>query len=153
MSKKETIKLFDFLTDAIKAGGWDIEIPQPETYFTYECPDGKRYDESVKYSPETGKEIIKVEHTREAEYDEEHVRDIIYYLESNTVDGFDFKFIDSVEKRQDDCDGYFNHHIFQRLSDGKYFYYCMYEGRVENNELEEAKKVVVESWDFEKYFM
>jgi hypothetical protein len=99
MAKKETIKLFDFITEAIKAGNWDIDIPEEETYFTYECPDGKRYDESTKFSPETGEPI------------------------------------------------------FKRKSDGQHFYYCSYDGRIEENYLEPTEKIVVESWDFEKYFM
>jgi hypothetical protein len=153
MAKKETIKLFDFITEAIKAGNWDIDIPEEETYFTYECPDGKRYDESTKFSPETGEPISKVEHTREASYDDRTTKDVLYALEDESPEGFDFEYVTSVEKRSDDANGYFNHMIFKRKSDGQHFYYCSYDGRIDENYLEPTEKIVVESWDFEKYFM
>jgi len=149
----EKIKLFEFITEGIKALGLDIEVPQDEVYFIYECPDGKIYGENVKFSPETGKEVKKVEYTSKARYSEDDTRDVIYALEEECPESFGFEYVTSVEKRMDDSDGYFNNMIFKRKSDGKFFYYSSYEGRIEDDELVETKKVVVESWDFEKYYM
>jgi len=153
MEKAETIKLFDFVTEAIKAGDWDIEIPESTTYFTYECPDGKKFSEGTKFSPDSGKEISKIGHTEEPQYDDRTVRDVMYELTSECPENFGYEYVDNIEKKSDDASGYWNHKIFKRKSDGKHFYFQTYDGRIEEKYLEETKKVVVETWDFERFFM
>ena len=152
--KSKTIKLFDFLTEAIKAGGWDIEVPQPETYYTWECPDGEKFSEGTKFSPESGKEVSKIEHTRDARYDNHTISDVIYGMQSDCPESFGYEYVDNVEKKSDDASGYHDHTIFKRKSDGKHFYFYSYDGRMDEcDKLEETEKVVIESWDFEKSFM
>lgn len=66
-------------------------------------------------------------------------------------DDWGYKAIDNIEKRGDGS-GYYLNMIFQRKSDEKYFYYTSYDGRIEEDTLDECEKIVTTSWDFERYF-
>ena len=64
---------------------------------------------------------------------------------------FPYEFVDEVEQRGDG-QGYETFWVFQRKSDGKYFCYYSYDGRVEEWELRETTKKVVVQWDFERQY-
>ena len=82
----------------------------------------------------------------------EDISDIMYGMQNGCPENFGYKYVDNVEKRGDG-DGYHDHMIYERKSDGKCFYFYSYDGRMnECDELEETKKIVVETWDFEKHF-
>jgi len=62
-----------------------------------------------------------------------------------------YTFIESVEQRGDG-EGYETHFIFQRKEDAKYFYYYIYDGRIEFDILQETKLVVKSTWEFETQY-
>jgi len=62
-----------------------------------------------------------------------------------------YKYVESVEQRGDGA-GYEIFWIFERISDGKFFYYYSYDGRIEEYELSETTKKVVTQWDFETQY-
>lgn len=66
-------------------------------------------------------------------------------------ESFPYEYVDSIEKRGDGS-GYYMNFIFKRKSDGKFFYYTSYDGRIEGDTLDEAKQEITVKWDFEKYF-
>ena len=77
---------------------------------------------------------------------------LLYDLSCTDIpENFPYEYVDSIEKRGDG-DGYYNHLIFKRKSDDKFFYYCSYDGRLEEKSLEETKKIVKTTWDFEEHF-
>ena len=61
---------------------------------------------------------------------------------------YPFRFIDDFEQRGDGS-GYETFYIWKRKSDGKYFYYYCYDGRLEVFELTETQQQKVVKWDFE----
>ena len=61
---------------------------------------------------------------------------------------FKYEYIDAVEQRGDGS-GYETFYVFKRLSDGKHFYYYIYDCRIEQYELDECEQEVTVQWDFE----
>jgi len=155
MSKeKEKIKLEDFINEAIMA--FEIEkedIPQPEVRVKYFCEKcNRRYSEGTKFCSEDGSEIKYETYEVQSEEYEGFVRDILYDLSEGEVpESFPYEYVDSIEKRGDGS-GYYMNFIFKRKSDGKFFYYTSYDGRIEGDTLDEAKQEITVKWDFEKYF-
>ena len=66
-------------------------------------------------------------------------------------ESFPYEYVDSIEKRGDG-EGYYMNYIFKRKSDGKFFFYTSYDGRIEEDELDETTQKVTVKWDFERYF-
>ena len=66
---------------------------------------------------------------------------------SSTAD-LPYDFIEEVSQRGDGS-GYETFWVFERKSDGKYFFYYSYDGRIEGYELEETEKITNPQWGFE----
>ncbi len=152
---KESIKLDDFIKDFILA--YEIEdedVPQPKTHTRYFCEKcGKNYSEGTKFCSEDGSEIKSETYEVKGEEYESFVRDIFYDLSEGgeIPKSFPYEFVDDIEKRGDGS-GYYMNFIFKRKSDGKFFYYTSYDGRIEEDKLEETTQKITVKWDFEKYF-
>ena len=152
---KESIKLDDFVKDFIIA--YEVEeedVPQSETHTRYFCETcGKNYSEGIKFCPQDGVEIKSETYEVQSEEYEGFVRDALYCLSDNSEipESFPYEFVDEIEKRGDG-DGYYANYIFKRKSDGKFFYYTSYDGRIEEDELDETTQEVTVEWDFEKHF-
>lgn len=149
---KETIKIFDFISDIIKTGNYDIDIPEGTTYNSYECPDGVKYPESISFSPATGKKIKNIEYTRNACYKISTIKEIIFRLQDKCPENLNYEFIECIEKKQDDSNRFSKHFIFRRISDDKYFYYQMRDIIPNSKFLHETEKIVIQQWDFEKNY-
>lgn len=63
-------------------------------------------------------------------------------------DDLPYEFVEEVSQRGDGS-GYETFWVFKRKSDGKYFFYYSYDGRIEFHELEETGKEVISKWNFE----
>ncbi len=153
--KKESIKLEDFINDAIIAFEIDKEdIPQPEFREIYRCEEcDRRYSKENKFCSKDGSKIkTETIEVQSGEYDS-FVRDILYDLSEGegAPELFPYEYVDSIEKRGDGS-GYYMNFIFKRKSDGKFFYYTSYDGRIEEDTLDETTQEVKIKWDFEKYF-
>lgn len=155
MSKeKESIKLEDFINEAIMALEIEEYLPRPEVRVKYFCEKCNRhYSEGTKFCSEDGFEIKSETYEVQNEEYEGFVRDILYDLSEvgGTPELFPYWFIDSIEKRGDGS-GYYMNFIFKRKSDDKFFYYTSYDGRIENDTLRETTQEVTVKWDFEKSF-
>lgn len=154
--EKESIKLVDFLNDvnkSLKIKGFN-KIMKPNIVARYVCSKcGKGYSEEDKFCSKDGEKIIKETYEVRSDEYEDFVRDIFWNLSEGggTPEDFPYAYVDSVEKRGDG-DGYYMNYIFRRKSDGKFFYYTSYDGRIEENELDETTQKVTVKWDFEKHF-
>lgn len=152
---KESIKLDDFVKDFIIA--YEVEeedVPQSETHLRYFCETcGKSYSEDTKFCPQDGAEIKSETYEVQSEEYERFVRDIFYDLSNGgeNLESFPYEYVDSIEKRGDG-EGYYMNYIFKRKSDGKFFYYTSYDGRIDEDELDETTQKVKVKWDFERYF-
>jgi hypothetical protein len=153
--KKESVRLEDFINDVIVAFEIDKEyIPQPEVRERHFCEKCDRsYSEGTKFCSEDGSEIKSETYEVQSREYEKFVRDIFYdFSQEETIpESFPYEYVDSIEKRGDG-DGYYMNFIFKRKSDGKFFYYTSYDGRIEEDTLDETKQKVTVKWDFEKYF-
>jgi hypothetical protein len=152
---KESIKLDDFIKDFITA--YEIQeedVPQPETHTRYYCEKcATHYSESTKFCPQDGIEIKSETFELQSKEYERFVRDVFYDLSNGgeNPESFPYEFVDEIEKRGDGS-GYYMNFIFKRKSDGKFFYYTSYDGRIEENTLDETTQKVTVKWDFESYF-
>jgi len=155
---KDTIILNDFLNDLQKhyVEFFEEGCFDSDTKLVHECSKcGRSHSEHDKFCSFDGKEII----AKEISYVSEEIkRDICNalndFFEGNlpeTPDSFPYTPVDSIEKRGDGF-GYYMCFVMQRKSDGKYFYYCSYDGRIEGDDFEETTKKVITVWDFEKMF-
>jgi len=156
MSKdRESINLKDFINDAIIALEIEKEdVPQSEDRIRYFCEKCNRnYSDGVKFCSEDGSEIKSETYEVDGEGYDRFVSDIFYELSDGggIPESFPYQYIDSIEKRGDGS-GYYMNFIFKRKSDGKFFYYTSYDGRIENDTLHETSQKVTVKWDFEKYF-
>ncbi len=150
---RERIKLDDFLSDAIKA----LEIPEEDipklvTRTRYFCTECKTTYSDVQFCTRDGAKIESETYEVESEDADDFVRDIFWNLtETEIPDNFPYKYIDSIEKRGDGS-GYYLNYIFQRKSDDKFFYYTSYDGRIEQDTLDETTQEVKVRWSFENSF-
>jgi len=148
---KEQINLEDFLKDAINAYELDASDFKKEVRFTHTCPKCKTtYGEDKKFCSNDGEKIVQETYMVLPDESKRNIH--IFFCEfeggGNEVnESFPYEFIDSVERRGDG-DGYYNYFIFERKFDGKFFYYCSYDGRIESKSLYETKKIVKTTWDF-----
>lgn len=152
--KKEEIQLVDFIAEFVKTYDLDPVEYAPTTFTAHKCSEcGKSYSGDDKFCSIDGKPIIEYQYEMLTEEAKGSIMRIFYDFENPNPDDnkFPYKFVGSVEKRGDG-DGYHVHHIFQRKSDDKYFYYASYDCRIENDTLRETSKVVTTVWEFEKYF-
>lgn len=151
--KKESIKLSDFLIDAIKSFKIPKKnIPKSEAKTRYVCSKcNKGYNEDDSFCSKDGAEIIKENYTIEGEEYESFVRNIFYSFDGAVPKDFPYEYVDSIEKRGDG-DGYWMNFIFKRKSDEKFFYYTSYDGRIEEDELRETFQNITVKWDFEDSF-
>ena len=153
--EKESIKLDDFVKDFILA--YEIQeedIPQTEKHTRYFCEHcGRNYPEGTKFCSQDGSEIKSETYEVKGEDYDCFVRDIFWDLSEGgeIPESFPYEFVDSLEKRGDGS-GYYMNYIFKRKSDGKFFYYTSYDGRIEADELDETTQEVTVKWDFEKHF-
>lgn len=74
--------------------------------------------------------------------------DLFEYFPKQIPKAFPYTFEEEVSQRGDGS-GYESFYVFKRKSDGKYFTYYIYDGRIEENVLTEATKQVKTTWDFE----
>lgn len=152
---KESIKLDDFVKDFITACEIQEEdVPQPETHTRYYCEKcASHYSESTKFCPHDGAEIKSETYEVQSEEYERFVQDVLCDLseDSEIPESFPYEFVDEIEKRGDGS-GYYANYIFKRKSDGKFFYYTSYDGRIEHDKLYETTQEVTVKWDFEKQF-
>lgn len=150
-----SIKLDDFVKDFITA--YEIkeeDVPQPETHTRYYCEKcATHYSEGTKFCPQDGIEIKSETFEVQSEEYRRFVRDVFYDLSNGgeNPESFPYEYVDSIEKRGDG-EGYYMNYIFKRKSDGKFFYYTSYDGRIEEDELDETTQKVTVKWDFERYF-
>ena len=150
-----SIKLDDFVKDFITA--YEIkeeDVPQPETHTRYYCEKcATHYSESTKFCPQDGIEIKSETFEVQSEEYRRFVRDVFYDLSNGgeNPESFPYEYVDSIEKRGDG-EGYYMNYIFKRKSDGKFFFYTSYDGRIEEDELDETTQKVTVKWDFERYF-
>lgn len=150
-----SIKLDDFVKDFITA--YEIkeeDVPQPETHTRYYCEKcATHYSESTKFCPQDGIEIKSETFEVQSEEYRRFVRDVFYDLSNGgeNPESFPYEYVDSIEKRGDG-EGYYMNYIFKRKSDGKFFYYTSYDGRIDEDELDETTQKVTVKWDFERYF-
>lgn len=163
MKDKETIKLMDFVADYVKAFDIDEDDFKPSVGTYKQCPVCKRtYDNDSKtqFCSIDGKELEIVSYEYLSEETREEISHIFHFLSNNLkrtneyteeFGKFPYIFEDAIEKRGDG-DGYYMNYIFKRKSDGKFFVYTSYEGRIEEDTLDETTKVVKVKWDFERYF-
>jgi hypothetical protein len=160
--EKEKIDLTGFIKESLDAlreeegvenivDGIELE---PVTVIEHRCSKcNKWYEEGTKFCNDDGAQVV----TKEIQVKHEAYGDFVYdMLLGLTEDGgcpetFGYEYVDSIEKRGDGS-GYYMNYIFKRKSDGKYFYYTSYDGRVEENTLDETKQEVKVTWDFERYF-
>ena len=84
--------------------------------------------------------------------DENEILNIIYELEYNIdTTNKPFTFVETHVQRGDGSgEEYF--YIFKRKSDGKYFYFYSYDGRVEYDYLEETHKEERICWAFDCHY-
>jgi len=143
------------MPDAVESGLYKEDIS-----IYYECSKcGKSYSKGDKFCTVDGEKIVSKERRFLSDTTKDILLDIIYsffdthsgFQEGEVTESFPYTPIDSIEKRGDGS-GYYKNYIFQRKSDGKYFYYTSYDGRLEENTLDETTKVVTTVWDFEKHF-
>ena len=152
---KESIKLDDFVKDFITA--YEIQeedVPQPETHTRHYCEKcASHYSESTKFCPHDGAEIKSETYEVQSEEYERFVQDVLCDLseDSEIPESFPYEFVDEIEKRGDGS-GYYMNYIFKRKSDGKFFYYTSYDGRIEHDKIYETTQEVTVKWDFEKQF-
>jgi len=159
--KRETIKLDDFLKEFTEAFNVETGALTPENKFRYKCPKCSRtYSEETKFCPEDGAEIEKEEYeVRNSEF-KDFAFNTICGLEEWSMDDqykdyfdkFPYEYVDTLDKKADDASGRWYLYVFKRKSDGKYFYYGIYEGRIEEYTLDECQKKEVVVWDFESMF-
>ena len=157
--EKESIQLKDFIKEAIVAiekelGEELLPLPGP-TYQTYKnCPTcNKNQSKETKFCPADGTELVDKQYEVINDDYDDYVRDMLYDLSEGAgcPPTFGYEYVDSIEKRGDGS-GYYMNFIFKRKSDGKFFYYTSYDGRIEEDELDETKQKVTVKWDFEKNF-
>ena len=152
---KKSIKLDDLVKDFITA--YEIQeedVPQPETHTRYYCEKcATHYSESTKFCPQDGIEIKSEKFEVQSEEYRRFVRDVFYDLSNGgeNPESFPYEYVDSIEKRGDG-EGYYMNYIFKRKSDGKFFFYTSYDGRIDEDELDETTQKVTVKWDFERYF-
>jgi len=155
--EKEIIRLTDFIADFVKTYNLDIKDYSPTKRKAYKCSEcgcGWKYSVEDKFCSEDGAKIVEYEYDVLEEEAKDNIIHMFFYFEDpedEIPQSFPYVFVDSVEKRGDG-DGYHMNYIFQRKSDGKYFYYTSYDGRIENDELRETTKKVTTVWDFESSF-
>lgn len=154
--EKETIQLETFLNEVCDAYDIDKSPMEPIERTIYQCENctcGIGYQKSDKFCTTKGEKILpKKVFWKNPEFDD-FVRSVLYEL-SNTSKEEEkgpYRFMEIVDKKGDGS-GWYSNFIFQREKDGKFFFYSSYDGRIEENELEETERVVVETWDFEKYY-
>ena len=140
---KESIKLDDFLAEIRKIDKKFAKETKP-TYKSYmSCPTCKKsYKEDDKFCSKDGAELALVKYETRNE-DAERAICIFFYEAHSTEfpESFPYEFVESFESYED-CgrDEYWSHFVFKRKSDGKFFDYFMYDGRVDENTLYEVKK-------------
>lgn len=152
--KKEEIQLVDFVAEFVKTYDLDPDEYAPTAFTAYKCSEcGKSYSGDDKFCSIDGKPIIEYQYKMLTEEAKNSIMRMFYDFENSCDDDekFPYKYIDGVEKRGDGS-GYYMNFIFMRKSDGKYFYYTSYDGRVENDTLRETSKEVRTVWDFEENF-
>lgn len=151
--KNETIKFKDFLSDAADALGLDKNDLKPDTGVYYKCPKCKDYySEKEKFCSNDGEAIVEEPYEYLSKDTKRFIMDILYDLTTAELpDSFPYEYVDSIEKRGDGS-GYYMNFVFKRKSDGKFFYYCSYDCRIEDNELQETKQKVKITWEFESHF-
>ena len=74
--------------------------------------------------------------------------DFFCFFGFKIIESQNYRYIKSVSQRGDG-QGYEIYYIFQRKSDSKYFYYYIYDVRIEEDKLEECRQIVTTKWDFE----
>ena len=150
---EEQIKLEDFLEDVAKAFSLDVNEFKPDIGYTHSCPKCKKhYSATDKFCSKDGAEIVETTYEFLSEDTRRYILDVLYDLTTTDIpEIFPYEYVDSIEKRGDG-DGYYMNFIFKRKSDGKFFYYTSYDGRIEENTLSETIRVVKTTWDFEKMF-
>lgn len=158
---KETIKIDDFLKDVEKAFEYEEGLFfKKEVEKRYKCSKcGKHYSSGNNFCNDDGKEVLEYDY----EYISEETKDarlrafFDFDETPNPPQGnpFPYNFVQSLEKRGEGS-GYYMNYIFERKSDGKYFYITIHFGdyrtEFDGSSLEETKKEVVTTWDFERYF-
>ena len=151
--KEEQIELSDFLNDVVSAFNLKPDDIKPTTHTAYKyekCGDG--YDEEDKFCSKDGAKIIPYTYEILDEDTKNYIMSLIYMLSEEEIPkSFPYNYIDSIEKRGDGS-GYYMNFIFQRKKDDKYFVYTSYDGRIEEDTLDETTKEVTTIWDFERYF-
>lgn len=150
---KETIKLSDFIKEAIKVFDLDASDFEDQEETAYKCSKcGTKYSEHEKFCSKDGAKIEPYTFKYTPKEVKSNIISLLYDLsEMEDQDDWGYKAIDNIEKRGDGS-GYYLNMIFQRKSDEKYFYYTSYDGRIEEDTLDECEKIVTTSWDFERYF-
>jgi hypothetical protein len=150
---KESIKLDDFVREAAKALDMDDSPLTPETQVRHICSDcGRGYNHSDLYCTKDGAKVVEEKYEVKSDEYADFVYDVISAAGSEDCsEDFPYEYVDEIEKRGDGS-GYYMNFIFKRKSDGKFFYYTSYDGRIEENTLDETKKEVKVTWDFERYF-
>lgn len=150
----ETIKLMDFISEAVKCFDLDDEALKPEVYTSYECSKcGRGYDDGDKFCSKDGAEIVEKKHEVRSDDAKSFIIHTLWmFEEENPIsEKFPYEYVKYIETRGDGS-GYFVNFIFKRKSDEKFFYYTSYDGRIENEVLRETKQEVKVVWDFERSF-
>lgn len=151
----ERIKMEDFLKEYVEALEIETDALTPEKRVNHRCPKCSRnFDEHTNFCPEDGAEIAKEEYEVRSEGFDRLVKDAIYGIgeEGEENENFNYEIHDTLSKKHEDASGQSSIYVFKRKSDGKFFYYSMYEGRVEEYSLEECTKKEIVVWDFESTF-
>ena len=151
---KESIKVSDFIAEIVKVYNLDSNDFKPTTLTAYKCSKcGRGYNADDKFCSDDGKPVIKYQYDVLSEETKHNIIRVFFDFDTlcDEDEDFSYTYIDSVEKRGDGS-GYWMNYIFQRKSDDKYFVYTSYDGRIEEDTLDETSKEVTTVWEFEKYF-
>jgi hypothetical protein len=148
---RENIKLSEFLDDVIKAYDLDDNEFSPTSYINHICSScGQGYHENDKFCSLDGNLIVEKTYEELSDDTKDDIYRTIYGFQEyeNIPESFPYEYVDAIETRGDGS-GYYYHIIFKRKSDGKFFEYSSYDGRIEEDSLYETKQEFKIKWDFQ----